>query len=347
MTTEQTINDVKSYYGETLTSSDDLKTDACCTADAMPAYASALINNIHPEILDKFYGCGSPIPPLLKGLTVLDLGCGTGRDSYVISQLVGKTGRVIGVDMTEEQLNIAQKHQQTQAEKFGYSTPNTTFKMGYIEDLKTLGIEDESVDVVISNCVINLSANKEQVFQEIHRILKPGGELYFADIFSDRRIPTALQQDKVLLGECLGGALYVEDFRRLCQKIGFADYRLLSQSILAVNDEKIIDMVEDITFYSMTVRSFKCHFEDRCEDFAHQATYLGAIPDSHDSFTLDDHHILNANVAMKICGNTAKMLSETRFAPHFNVEGDFSQHKGLFECAPTNNVPQKIIGGCC
>ncbi len=347
MITEQTINDVKSYYSETLTSSDDLKTDACCTADAMPAYASTLIKNIHPEILDKFYGCGSPIPPFLEGLTVLDLGCGTGRDSYIISQLVGETGRVIGVDMTEEQLSIAKKHQQSQADKFGYSTPNTTFKLGYIEDLKTLGIDDESVDVVISNCVINLSTNKERVFQEIHRILKPGGELYFADIFADRRIPTTLQQDKILLGECLGGALYVEDFRRLCQKIGFTDYRLLSQSIIALNDKKIIDMVEDITFYSMTVRSFKCHFEDRCEDFGHQATYLGTIPDSHDSFTLDNHHTFNANVAMKICGNTAKMLSETRFAPHFNVEGDFSHHKGLFECIPTDNFAQKIIGECC
>lgn len=121
------------------------------------------------------------------------MGCGTGRDCYLASALVGEKGKVIGVDMTDEQLEVAIKHKEYHREKFGLAEDNTSFVKGTIEDLKTLGIEDETVDVVISNCVINLSGAKEKVFQEIWRILKEGGELYFSDIFSDRRIPEHLK----------------------------------------------------------------------------------------------------------------------------------------------------------
>ena len=110
------------------------------------------------EVLEKSYGCGTPIPPLLEGATVLDLGCGAGRDVFILSKLVGPAGHVIGVDMTREQLAVARRHLQAR---------NVTLLEGYMEDLESLGIQNVSVDAVISNCVINLSPNKRRVFTEI------------------------------------------------------------------------------------------------------------------------------------------------------------------------------------
>ncbi|HMB90043.1 MAG TPA: methyltransferase domain-containing protein, partial [Rhodothermales bacterium] len=106
-----TLDAVREYYGTVLQGTADLKTSACCTPDAMPRHLRDILAEIDDEILDRFYGCGSPIPLALDGCTVLDLGCGSGRDVYVLSQLVGPNGRVIGVDMTEEQLAIASRHQ--------------------------------------------------------------------------------------------------------------------------------------------------------------------------------------------------------------------------------------------
>ncbi|MDR0308716.1 MAG: methyltransferase domain-containing protein, partial [Coriobacteriales bacterium] len=217
---------VKEYYGKTLTSNKDLQTSACCCAeDSLPYEARALLPKIADEIIERFYGCGSPLPPLLSDMTVLDLGCGTGRDVYLASGLVGSGGKVIGVDMTDEQLEVARKYEDYQREQFGYCCSNVQLIQGYIEDLATCGIADDSVDVVISNCVINLSPAKRQVFEEIYRVLKPGGELYFSDVFADRRIPYEVSSNAIARGECLGGAMYVEDFRRLMERVGFTDFR--------------------------------------------------------------------------------------------------------------------------
>ena len=101
------IENIQEYYGSVLQSKNDLKTGACCTAESMPEYLRPILNEIHTEILDRFYGCGSPIPSALEGATVLDLGCGTGRDAYMLAKLVGPNGRVIGLDMTDEQLAAA------------------------------------------------------------------------------------------------------------------------------------------------------------------------------------------------------------------------------------------------
>lgn len=332
---EQTLADVSHYYGEVLQSSSDLKTSACCPTDALPVAYRHLAGKIHDEILDKFYGCGSPLPFALEGRTVLDLGCGTGRDAYMLSALVGPEGHVYGVDMTEAQLDVARRHLDYQMDAFGYHTPNISFHHGQIEDLAALGIEDASIDVVVSNCVINLSPEKEKVFSEIFRVLKPGGELYFADIFAGSRIPEELALDPVLRGECLGGAMYNEDFRRLLQRMGCADYRVVSSAPLDIHNPDVEARIGMISFTSETVRAFKLDMEDRCENYGQIARYLGTLPQSPHSFKLDDHHLFRTGLPMPVCGNTAAMLAGTRYAQHFQVDGDRSTHFGLFDCAPT------------
>lgn len=348
MSVSQTLKDVQDYYGKVLKTNDDLKTSACCPLEAPPPRVQALLKNVHDTVQAKFYGCGSPLPMAAKGQTVLDLGCGTGRDAFILSQIVGEKGRVIGIDMTDEQLSVANQYIGWHMDKFGYKKPNVEFKKGYIEDLKTAGIEDNSVDIVISNCVINLSPDKEKVFSEIYRVLKPGGELYFSDVFAGRRIPKPLQTDKILLGECLGGAMYTEDFRRMMSKIGIADTRVMSKRLLTLDDADVQQKAGMIDFYSMTVRAFKVDLEDICENFGHVAYYKGTIAECPHSFVLDDHHEFKTGMPVPVCGNTANMLNQTRFKDHFQVEGDFSMHYGVFDCAPTSfsNISPDS-GGCC
>lgn len=342
-----TQESVREYYGRVLSTSADLKTSACCTAESLPAHHREIVGQIHPEVLEKFYGCGSPIPHDLGGRTVLDLGCGSGRDAFLLSRLVGPRGRVIGVDMTPEQLEVARRHVDYHTERWGFDRPNVEFLEGYIEDLRALGIEDDSVDVVVSNCVINLSPDKESVFAEIFRVLKPGGELYFSDVFSGRRVPAPLAADPVLLGECLGGAMYTEDFRRLLRGLGVLDHRVVSRSRIDLTSTEVEAKAGMIDFHSMTIRAFKLPLEDICEDYGQVAFYLGTVPESPHSFTLDDHHVLRAGMPMLVCGNTAAMLQDTRFGRHFRVVGDRSVHFGPFDCAPAPAAGAPAGGACC
>lgn len=351
METATTLDAVKDYYGKVLQGTRDLKTNACCCAESIPENHRKILDEIDSEILDRFYGCGSPIPPALEGCTVLDLGCGSGRDTYLASRLVGPEGSVIGVDMTGEQLAVAKKHQDSQARKFGYAKSNVDFRCGYIEDLAAPGIEDNSIDVVISNCVINLSPQKRRVFSEIFRVLKPGGELYFSDVFAGRRVPKEWAADPVLLGECLGGAMYIEDFRRLLRDLGCPDYRIVSKSRIKIDNPEIEAKVGMTGFYSMTIRAFKLtSLEDICEDYGQAAYYLGTIPGHPFGFPLDDHHTLITGKPMLVCGNTAAMVSETRFGRHFRVVGDTSVHYGPFDCGPSCAAPAADpcgSGSCC
>jgi SAM-dependent methyltransferase len=320
---------VQAYYGQELTGTADLKTSACCDADAVPAWLRPLLARIHPDVLARYYGCGLVCPPLLEGCRILDLGCGTGRDVYALAQLVGPSGSVVGVDMTPEQLAVAREHLAFHAEQFGYA--NVTFLEGTIEALEALPLEPGSFDVVVSNCVLNLSTDKAAVLQGVKRLLKPGGEMYFSDVYVDRRLPEAVRRDPVLYGECLGGALYWNDFLRLAKGAGFPDPRLVSDRELRITEPALAPLVGEARFYAATYRLFHiAELEDACEDHGQAVIYRGTIPHHLHRFDLDSHHAIETGRVFPVCGNSFRMLQATRFAPHFAFIGDFSSHFGLF-----------------
>jgi SAM-dependent methyltransferase len=342
---------VKDYYGRQLNNSTDLKTDACCDVSEMPDWFKPLLSNIHPEVLSRYYGCGLVCPPLLEGCRVLDLGCGSGRDVYALAQLVGATGSVTGVDMTAGQLAVARRHQAYHAERFGYD--NVRFVQGYIEQLDELGFEPESFDVIVSNCVVNLSPDKAAVLAGVRHLLKPGGEFYFADVYADRRVPDALRSDPVLYGECLGGALYWNDFLRLARQAGYIDPRLVTDRPLAITHPQLEARIGDIRFFSATYRLFRIDaLEDACEDHGQAVIYRGSIAEHAHRFALDQHHDFETGRVFPVCGNTYRMLRETRFAPHFEFIGDFSRHFGLFagcggELPFSNGQAVREAAPCC
>jgi SAM-dependent methyltransferase len=347
---------VKDYYGKTLTTSADLKTDACATTAAPPAFVRQAIAQVHDAVAARYFGCGLAIPSALDGLSVLDLGCGAGRDVFAIAKLVGPHGRVVGVDMTDEQLAIARAHEAWHAERFGYAQPNTRFIQGYLEELGALDLEPQSFDLIISNCVINLCTDKPAVFRAAHQLLKPGGEIYFSDVYADRRVPDALRADPDLYGECLSGALYWGDYQAIARASGFADPRVFDHRPLAINDGAMKEKLTPIRFASVTARLFKlAGLEAACEDYGQAVIYKGGVPGMERAFKLDAEHEIEAGRVFPVCGNTLAMLTHTRFARYFDVVGEGKAHFGLFPgCrapdvfAPPEDAPFAApVGGCC
>ncbi|MCB1521494.1 MAG: methyltransferase domain-containing protein [Hyphomicrobiaceae bacterium] len=335
---------VREYYGKVLATSDDLKTSACCTPGALPPGLSDALSNVHDEVRAKYYGCGFVAPEHLEGARVLDLGCGAGQDVYVLAQMVGAKGRVVGVDMTAEQLDVARAHVDWHKNKFGYCCSNVQFLEGYIEELDKLGLEPASFDVIVSNCVINLSPDKAAVLAGARSLLKPGGEIYFSDVYADRRLPDSVKQDPVLLGECLGGALYWGDFLEVSRAAGFGDARLVTARPLTVDDPVLAAKCGAARFYSATYRLFNIEaLEPRCEDYGQAVIYKGGIPGHEDVFVLDTHHRIEKGKVFPVCGNTYRMLMESRFAAFFDGIGDFSTHYGIFPGCGTQ-MPLEVPG---
>jgi len=281
--------EVQDYYGKELTESSDLKTNACCTLVAPPKHILEVLRQVHDEVQAKYYGCGLTIPYDLEGRKILDLGSGSGRDCYIASKLVGQDGAVVGVDMTDEQLDVANKYIDYHTEAFGFK-------------------------------------------HDAYRLLKPGGEMYFSDVYCDRRIPQHLQDDPVLWGECLSGAMYWNDFHKTARNAGFTDPRTVENKPVTVENEELEEKLGDLKFFSVTYRLFKIEaLEEDCEDYGQAIRYKGTIKGNTNSWDLDDHHNFPTGKIMPVCGNTYMMAKETRFAEHFDFFGDFSTHYGIFE----------------
>ena len=344
-------DNVKEYYGKVLSSSADLQTDACCTIEDMPAYLKPVLANIHPDVQARYYGCGLIAPPALSGLRILDLGSGSGQDAYALAQLAGAEGNVVGVDMTPEQLAVARKHLDWHAERFGFA--NVRFIEGDIERLDALDLEPASFDVIVSNCVINLCADKEKVFRAAHALLKPGGEFYFSDVYADRRLPEALRTDPTAQGECLGGALYWNDFLNAAKRAGFADPRLVSDRPLEIRNAALKARLAPAQFHSAAYRLFRIDgLEPACEDYGQAVVYRGGVEHSENAFALDNHHFIEKGRIFPVCGNTYRMLNESRFAPFFDFIGDWSTHYGIFPGCGTaspfgESAPEAAVSGAC
>lgn len=345
----ETVQLVKNYYGKTLQSGKDLLTDACCTTDTMPAHVRPLLSKVHPEVRSKYYGCGLVVPEKLEGCQVLDLGCGAGQDCYLLSGLVGPHGKVVGVDMTQEQLEVAQRHRDFHREAFGYDVANTEFHLGYLERLEDLPLPSHQFDVIVSNCVINLCEDKGAVLRACHRLLKPGGELYFSDVYSDRRVPEELRSDPVLYGECLSGALYHHDFQNLAAESGFPDVRKVTGRPLTIQNADVLQKLGPITFQSVTYRLFQCErLEPQCEDYGQAVKYRGTIATNPQTFCLDQSTCLEAGRVTPVCGNTFEMLRQSRFADDFEFFGSRERHFGPFDCgtgSQSKNRPSEQPAG--
>lgn len=258
--------------------------------------------------------------------------------------------------MTDEQLAVANKHIDYHTQKFGYSQANVEFKKGEIEKLDELDITDESLDLIISNCVINLSTDKPKVLKDCFRKLKVGGEMYFSDVYVNRRIPTELGEDPVLYGECLGGALYWNDFLTFAKTAGFSDPRVVEAEPITIENEKVKEKLNGYEFYSVTYRLFKLNeLEPECEDYGQAVIYLGTMKDNPESFLLDQGHVFEAGKVHTVCGNTFLMLHDTRFKKHFQFIGDFKKHYGIFPGCGTSNPFENLHNaatstsatGCC
>src|SRR6266480_1489724 len=261
----------------------------CCLVD----YDSEYLQAIPREVIERDYGCGDPSRHVHEGETVLDLGSGTGKICFIAAQIVGPNGRVIGVDMTDEMLDVARRNAPLVAQRIGYN--NVEFRKGRIQDLaldvekldaelKARPITDaasflradelaqelrvkhplvasDSVDVVVSNCVLNLvePKSKRTLFEEIFRVLKKGGRAVISDIVSDEDVPEELQNDPELWSGCISGALTEGKFVAAFEDAGFYGIRILKR------DAEPWRTVQGIEFRSVTVEAFKGKQGECCE----------------------------------------------------------------------------------
>jgi ubiquinone/menaquinone biosynthesis C-methylase UbiE len=308
----------------------------CCPVDYDPQYLKV----IPQEVIEKDYGCGDPSQWLKSGETVLDLGSGTGKIAFIASQVVGASGQVIGVDMTDAMLSVARRNAPIVAERIGYS--NVDFRKGRIQDLaldlelldqalqknpitcsndlKELDalsaqlrreqplIASESVDVVVSNCVLNLveSVDKAQLFDEIFRVLKKGGRAVISDIVSDEPIPEKMQQDAHLWSGCLSGALTESDFLKAFETAGFHGIELVKF------ETDPWQTIEGIEFRSVTVQAFKGK-QGPCREQRQAVIYQGPYKCVLD----DDGHRYDRGVRTAVCAKTFQLLQKEPYAGHF------------------------------
>lgn len=305
----------------------------CCPVEYDPQYLEIL----PPEIIERDYGCGDPSRFVKAGETVLDLGSGGGKICYIAAQIVGAKGKVIGVDTNPEMLALANKYRDELAQKIGFG--NVEFRYGKIQDLKTdlslidkyLSekpiktaadffayesfaakakaenplIEDDSIDVILSNCVLNLvkPEDKEQLFGEMFRVLKRGGRVAISDIVADEDIPVHLQNDPELWSGCVSGAFREDLFIEAFEKAGFYGMEIVKR------DEKPWRVVEGIEFRSMTIVAYKGK-QGACWERNQAVIYKGPWKKVID----DDGHVLERGARMAVCDKTFQIYQKEPYA---------------------------------
>jgi arsenite methyltransferase len=231
---------VRKKYSEIVerASSESTQPLSCCGEPLIPLDSLTTAIGYSPEQLatvppgaNMGLGCGNPLPlaSLKQGETIVDLGSGGGFDCFLAAKQVGETGRVIGVDMTAEMISRARDN----ATKGGYS--NVEFRLGEIEHLP---VADGTADVILSNCVINLSPEKIYVFRETFRILKPGGRLAITDVVASAPLPAEFKSDPTLLSGCIAGAATIEELNNMLEEVGFTNIRIcpLDKSRMFIKD---------------------------------------------------------------------------------------------------------------
>jgi ubiquinone/menaquinone biosynthesis C-methylase UbiE len=308
----------------------------CCPVD----YNTEYLKVIPKEVIERDYGCGDPSKYLREGETVLDLGSGTGKICFIAAQVVGPNGKVIGVDMTDEMLEVARRNAPVVAERIGYS--NVEFRKGRIQDLalsidlldadlkrrpindaasflaadelaqelrvKNPLIANDSVDVVVSNCVLNLveAGAKRQLFDEIFRVLKIGGRAVISDIVSDEEVPERLQNDPELWSGCISGALTEEGFVAAFTAAGFYGVQILKR------DEQPWQTVEGIEFRSVTVEAFKGK-QGPCVERNQAVIYKGPFKEVLD----DDNHRMERGRRYAVCDKTYNIYRKAPYSASF------------------------------
>lgn len=222
--------EVKKRYGQLAEESSSCCPDySCCDI----GYSIEEIKDLPSDISEFSLGCGNPVAlaDIRKGETVLDIGAGGGLDVFLASQKVGPEGKVIGLDMTEQMVEKARKN----ARKGSYN--NVEFKLGETEDIP---VKDNSIDLVMSNCVINLVPNKEKAYREIYRILKRGGRFVISDLVTEKELDESIRNNPEKLVACVGGALTEKGYISVIKKVGFKNVKILKKSSMVVSGVKVL-----------------------------------------------------------------------------------------------------------
>ncbi|HYS54615.1 MAG TPA: methyltransferase domain-containing protein [Thermoanaerobaculia bacterium] len=307
---------VREFYGN---AAEKPQTELCCPTK----YDDSAIAHVPQEVLDRFYGCGSPMTSagIKDGEIVVDLGSGAGIDVFIAAKFVGPTGRAIGVDMTDRMLHVARENQPRVSAALGYDV--VEFREGFLEQIP---VESKSVDLITSNCVVNLSPDKPRVFDEMWRVLKDHGRILISDIVSEKAVPPHLKVNPQLWGECLVGALTQEEFMAALERAGFYGIEILKKAYWKD--------VEGYPFFSVTVRGWKFEKTSGCVFKGHRAVYLGPAK----AFIDEEGHQFPRNEPYEICTDTAAKLSNPPYQGMFAILEPGQERAGFACCGPE---------GCC
>lgn len=294
--------------------------------EGLPEHVAQVRERLPLGLIKASLDAGSVLPPVLEGCKIVILGCDAPASAYVAAKLAGPQGQVTVFDPNEQKIAAAQEQHDYVAGLWGFD--NITFTCGELEDLSP--IASDSIDAVVSDCAISAAANKEQVFAEVYRILNIGGELFFRDLFTDRRPSDAFKQ-AAKASATLAGALYIEDQRRLLNSCGWPNLRYFEFSTkLQLPTEQLRKLADDMRFFTATIRAFKLPglLTDICEEYGQTVIYNGGIPGMEEGFVFDRKHTYGTNQVCTVCNNPAAVLSMSRYSEFFTVDGDRSHHLG-------------------